>query len=155
MKLITIFILLFAFTVNAETRLIVPLATTHIGGGDFDNTNPGIGIEYKKDNNYVYSATYLRENSYSEPSIYLAASKETEANFWIFKTFKKETILSAGIAAGSGYEKISDSGILVVPIFGIRYEGFRVITSFPAAQIFCPPGQDCGDFVNLQYVHEF
>lgn len=142
MKTLIIVLSLISFTVSAETRLIIPLATTHIGGGDFDNSNPGIGIEYKQDNNYVFSATYLKENSYSEPSLYLAISKE----FGMF---------AAGFAVANGYEKVSDSGVLVVPVFGVQYKSFRIVTTFPAAQIFCPPNQDCGDFVNLQYVHSF
>lgn len=137
---------LLTFSVAAETRLIVPLATTHIGGGDFNNENYGIGGEYKDMNDYVFCALYLANNSYSERSLYLSASKEFD--------FKHHSA-SAGLAVANGYEAISDSGILVTPVFSLTYESFRIATSFPAAQIFCPPGEDCGDFVNLQYVHEF
>lgn len=147
MKLIVLLmIFLYTGSVDAESRLIIPLATTHIGGGDFDNTNPGIGFEYRKNNNYVYSATYLDQNSYSERSLYLAVSRE----------FKYKAVdLSAGVAAASGYEQVTDSGILVVPVFSLSYKSFRIVTTWPSAQVFCPPDQDCGDFVNLQYVYSF
>ena len=144
MKTLIILISLLSFTVNAETRLIVPLATTHIDPGEFNNENYGLGIEYKAD--FLYSATYLANNSYGERSIYLAVSKELKVN---------DFTLSAGLALASGYEAIIDSGLLVTPLFAVQYGDFRLVTSFPAANIFCPSGLECADLVNLQHVHEF
>ena len=144
MKTLIILISLLSFTVNAETRLIVPLATTHIGPGEFNNENYGLGIEYKAD--FLYSATYLANNSYGERSVYLAISKEIDY---------KAVTFSGGLSLATGYEAIIDSGLLVTPLFAVQYGDFRLVTSFPAAQVFCPTDLECADLLNLQWVRKF
>jgi len=146
MKTLIIILSLITFSVSAETRLIIPFATTHIGSDNdkFNNQNYGLGIEYKGD--YLYSATYLANNSYFERSLYLSVAKEF--NF-------KHVSLSAGLALASGYEEISDSGILIVPVWGVQYENIRIVTTFPVSVIACPPDSLCADFVNVQAVIGF
>ena len=143
MKTIIILSLL-AFTVNAETRLIIPFSTTHIGSGDFNNHNPGLGIEYKSD--LVYSAMYLKHNSYNESSLYLTVSKEHNINDFSY---------SYGLTVANGYEAVNESGLLLTPVISVTYKNIRIATSFPAGQLFCPEGVECADFVNVQYVYGF
>lgn len=163
MKTLIIILSLITFSVSSETRLVIPLATTHIGSGEFNNQNYGLGIEYKGD--YLYSATYLRKNSYSNPSIFLAASKEFE----IFKNItKKQAFFSAGAAVASGYDEIHDSGYIATTLFAVTYKNIRIVTSYPFSELFCVEENnmqkmgkektvisECADFVNVQYIHKF
>lgn len=143
-----IFILLITLLIIgcSNSSLIIPLATTHIGPGHnrVNNENRGLGIEYSGD--YTYSATYLAKNSYSERSIYLSASKKYQF---------KDVSMFAGLTLASGYERISDSGLIIAPIYGVQYKSFRIVTTFPAANLACPTGSNCADFFTLLYTHKF
>lgn len=147
MKTLIIILSLISFAVTAETSFIVPLVTTHAGPGHsrVNNDIYGIGIEYKND--YVYSLTYLPNNSYSERSFYLTASNEIKLN--------KDISFLYGLTLATGYERISDSGIILAPIYGLQFDKFRVVTTFPVAHISCPDGANCADFVSVLAVFPF
>ena len=126
--------------------LIVPLATTHVGGNyDFNNHNPGLGIELSTDS-IAYSALYLKSNSFRRDSVYLAGS-------YLIK--KDNFTYSFGLALANGYEELYKSGYLMTPVVSIQYKDFRIVTTYPTAGIACQSGDVCGDFINLQYVYEF
>lgn len=142
-------ILLSITSASAETRLLIPLYTDHIqtkDKRDYNEKNYGVGIEFALDQ-LTISAMYLDKNSFYNRSIYASISKEFEVI--------KNIAVSYGIAGASGYENLSDNGVIMFPVFSIKYKSFRIVTSFPSSTLFHPADLAPADFINFQYVYTF
>lgn len=154
MKALIIILSLMAFSVSAETRILIPLYTDHIGHNTYEDAegavkgfnekNHGLGIEQTYEN-YSFGVTYLANNSYGNRSVYLSAVRETKI---------KDFTLSAGFALASGYDLISDTGLIISPLFAVQYGNIRIVTSYPGSALTHPDDQPAADFVNVQFVCE-
>jgi len=149
-----IILMMLSFSVSAETRLIIPFLTTHIGTDSyneddidkpFNENNYGLGVELEKDN-LLYSAVYFANNSYYNRSLYASISKEHHI---------KEFSLSYGVAVATGYDYLTSSGVVFTPVFAIKLGNIRIVTSYPFSHTFHPENIDPADFVNVQAVIGF
>jgi len=147
MKKLLLFLFIFNLASCANTRLVVPLVTTHVQKTNiiYNNENYGAGIEFKK-GDMSYGITYIKENSYYEPSIYLNANKR-------FNIKKRLYFIGGGFVA-NGYEELTSYKIVAAPVMGFEYYNFRLVTTYPTGQLLCST-YNCADFVNLSWFHEF
>lgn len=156
MKTIIIILSIISFSVSAENRLIIPLATTHIGSNtyidnsnvehDYNEQNHGLGFE-KTHSGYAFGVVYLANNSYGNKSLYIYGAKEIKLN--------KDWTFSYGAALASGYDLISDTGIIASPVFAIQYHDIRFVTTYPGSALTHPDDQPAADSVNAQIVFSF
>jgi hypothetical protein len=142
---------LMLLTACANTRLVVPLATTHVvvsGDRDYNNKNYGLGLEVV-DNDLSYGVLYVPENSFNEKSTYLTLSKKHPID--------KDLFVFIGAFAANGYEEIlsSKNGYVASPVYGFEYYSFKLTTTYPFSKYSCRHDPQCADFFNLSWIHKF